>query len=129
VKKVTEIGVSPITVEMRRVGHSIKKKKRRETRKYNFCFFENGKSFGLGRISTKMGRSHLSARILLDCQNSESGTFWCPPSSFQDLGYVIPARVRPSDSKAVDAELRPKHKDEGRSRHLFTGEMHHWNRR
>jgi len=39
-----EVGASPITVEMRRVGHSIKKKKRRETRKYNFCFLKTEKA-------------------------------------------------------------------------------------
>jgi len=75
-----------------------------------------------------MVRSHLTARVLLDCQNSEGGAFWCPPSSFADLGYVIPARVRPSDSKAIDAELRPKHKDEQRQRHLFMGHLHSWSK-
>jgi hypothetical protein len=76
-----------------------------------------------------MVRSHLTARVLLDCKNSEGGgTFWCPQSSFADLGYVIPARVRPSESKAIDAELRPKQKDEQRQRHLFQGQLHSWSK-
>lgn len=75
-----------------------------------------------------MVKSHLTARVLLDCQNSDGGAFWCPPSSFADLGYVLPARVQPSTSKAIDAELRPKHKDEQRGRHLFTGSVHSWSR-
>lgn len=76
-----------------------------------------------------MVKSHLSARVLLDCQNKEGGAFWCPPSSFADLGYLIPARVRPSDSKAIQAELHPRQgKDEERQRHLFQGQLHSWSK-
>lgn len=65
-------------------------------------------------------------KVLQEVKNDGTGTFWCPPTAYQDMGYVLPGTVRPSESKAVESELRPKHKDEERGRHLFTGHIHKW---
>jgi hypothetical protein len=62
---------------------------------------------------------NIVANILIEVQYSGTGSFWCPPSSTPDLGYMIPSRVRPSDSKAIECNRNPKNKEDTRSRHLF----------
>jgi hypothetical protein len=54
------------------------------------------------------------------------GSFWVPPNAYADLGFLLPARVRPSDSKAYQSEYHPKNKDDLRGRTLHTGELHKW---
>jgi len=71
-------------------------------------------------------KTPLVYKQLQEVQYQGVGSFWVPPSAYADLGFLLPARVRPSDSKAYQSEYNPKSKDDLRCRSLHTGQLHKW---